>query len=120
MESLRKDLLAIVKELKALALTTEKLSGKLAKQEPAGSLKAKREKPRGATKPERSPGSGRTQKVTAVDEVFAIVKKSRKGADMTQIKAKTGFNDRKIWNAIYQLKKAGRIKNLERGIYMSI
>ena len=119
MKSLQKDLQAFVKELKALALTTEKLSKKLAKLEPGGSPKAKRERPRGAAKPARPSETGKAKKVTAVDAVFNTIKKSKKGASMTQIKAKTRFNDRKIWNAIYQLKKDGKIKNMERGIYVS-
>ena len=119
MKSLQKDLQAFVKELKALALTTEKLSKKLSKLETDGSPKAKKERPRGARKPVRPSGAGKTKKVTAVDEVFNTIKSSKKGANMTQIKAKTGFNDRKIWNAIYQMKKDGKIKNIERGLYVS-
>jgi len=119
MKSLQKDLQAFVKDLKALALTTEKLSKKLAKLEPGDSPKAKMERPRRAAKPARPSGAGKTKKVTAVDAVLNTIKRSKKGTSMTQIKAKTGFNDRKIWNAIYQLKKDGKIKNMDRGIYVS-
>lgn len=120
MKSLQKDLQVFVKELKALTLTTERLAKKLANLETAASPKEKIQKAKEATKTEPVRRGGRTKKTSAVDLVFAVIKKSRKGADMTQIKAKTGFNDRKIWNAIYQLKKIGRVKTVQRGVYDSI
>lgn len=119
MKSLQKDLQVFVKELKALTLTTERLSKKLAKLETAASPKEKRQKVKGATKTEPVRQGGRTKKTSAVEQVFTVIKKSRKGAGLTQIKAKTGFNDRKIWNAIYQLKKIGRVKTIQRGVYVS-
>lgn len=120
MKSLQKDLQAIVKELKSLALTTEGLSRKLSRMETAGSSKGKKGKPQGEAKKAQPAVARRTKKAAAIDMVFASVKKSRKGANMAQIKGKTGFNDRKIWNAIYRLKKAGKVKSTERGTYVSI
>lgn len=120
MESFQKDLQAFVKELRALTLKVERLSRKLEKLETGDSPKEKRGKAKGATKAVRASKGGKTKKVSAVDLVLTTIKKSRKGADMTRLKAKTGFDDRKIWNAIYQLKKIGKIKNVQRGIYVSI
>lgn len=120
MKSLQKDVQVLAEELKTLTLRMEGLSSKLGKLETADSPKMKKGKAKGTTKAGQPSKRGGAKKVSAVDLVFTTIKKSRKGADMTRLKAKTGFNDRKIWNAIYQLKKIGKIRNVQRGIYVSI
>ena len=35
-----------------------------------------------------------------------------------QIKAKTGFDEKKIWGIINRLKKTGKVKSAGRGVYM--
>ena len=41
------------------------------------------------------------------------------GVDTAELKKKTGFNDKKIHNIVYKLKKQKRIKSLRKGIYVS-
>jgi len=41
----------------------------------------------------------------------------RKGADLADIQAKTGFGEKKLRNIIFRLHKQGRIQRLSRGIY---
>jgi hypothetical protein len=66
-------------------------------------------------------GSARAHKnaVTAVDMVFDVIKRSRKGLGFTEIQAKTGFGDKKIRNIIFRLNKIGKIKRKSRGIYVA-
>ncbi len=120
MESLQKDLRSIVKDLRDLTLTTERLSRRLSEFETVASPETKSESSQKAKKKKKPSLSKKSNKPSAVERVFGIIQKSGKGADMTRLKAKTGFGDRKIWNAIYQLKKIGKIKATGRGIYVSI
>jgi hypothetical protein len=56
---------------------------------------------------------------TAVDTVFNVIKRSRRGLGFTEIQAKTGFGDKKIRNIIFRLNKIGKIKRKSRGTYVA-
>lgn len=67
----------------------------------------------------KKPPRGKKVRSTAADSVYAIIKRSRKGVDGTTLIRKTGYNVKKVQNIIYRLKKEGRIKSEEKGIYRS-
>lgn len=51
--------------------------------------------------------------------VLDIIRRSRKGVDIAQIKAKTQFTPRQISNALYKLSKIqGKIEAKARGVYV--
>ncbi|MBW2590371.1 MAG: hypothetical protein JRD71_06585 [Deltaproteobacteria bacterium] len=52
------------------------------------------------------------------DTVVGIVRRSRKGVTVAQIKEKTGFDDKQIRNFIDKARRQGRIKSLNRGVYV--
>ncbi len=54
---------------------------------------------------------------TAVDTVIGIIKESKNGINTAGLMGKTGFNEKKIQNLIFKLKKQGKVKNLDRGTY---
>jgi len=54
---------------------------------------------------------------TATDAVLAIIKRYKKGVDVATLKKKTGFDDKKIHNIIYKLKKKGLVKSVGKGVY---
>jgi hypothetical protein len=122
MKVLKKDLQSVVKSLKVLAQKTEKMAKKLEKLEKARS--AKKPKPKAAVKAvvKAKPAKKRVvrtaREVTAMDKVLGIIGKSKRGANTAQIKTKTGFNDKKIWNAINRLKNQGKIRSERKGIYV--
>lgn len=66
--------------------------------------------------PKKTPKSTAKQG-TATDAVLAIIKRSKKGVDMPTLKKKTGFDDKKIHNIIYKLKKKGLVKSVSKGVY---
>jgi hypothetical protein len=68
----------------------------------------------------RKPGvRKRLSMTTATDTVLTIIKKSGStGATAAQIKKKTRFNDIKIRNVIYRLKKMDKIRSKGRGVYV--
>ncbi|MDM8517519.1 SWIM zinc finger family protein [Desulfobacterales bacterium HSG16] len=55
-----------------------------------------------------------------IDIVEAVIRRSRNGVDTMTLMAKTGFNEKKIYNLIYRLKKQDKIINIERGVYMKV
>jgi hypothetical protein len=60
------------------------------------------------------------KRVTAAQAVLDVIKASRKGVDTAMLKEKTGFNEKKIRNAVYKLKKRGKIKSERKGIYVKV
>ena len=121
-KNLKKDLQAVNKELKALSKKTENL------------LKAvdKIEKPIAAKKPKaqavkKTPAKKAAVKkaaqmkaapATAVDTVLAIIKRSKKGVGTAALMEKTGYNQKKISNLVFKLRKQGKIKTVVKGIYL--
>ena len=55
--------------------------------------------------------------MAASDTVFNVIKRSRRGIGFTDIKVKTGFDEKKLRNIVFRLDKLGRIKRVSRGVY---
>ena len=55
---------------------------------------------------------------TAVDTVLNIISRSPKGVNTAAIKAKTGYDQKKISNLVYKLNKQGKIKAVQKGVYV--
>ena len=69
-----------------------------------------------------SVGSGRVRSrsgSSAVDQVLEVIRGMKQGAGLPEIKAKTGFDDKKVRNIIFRLNKNGSIERVSRGIYVS-
>jgi hypothetical protein len=66
-------------------------------------------------------GKGRVarsrSKMTATEKVLRIVRRSRKGVGVPGLRAKSGFEDKKIRNIIFRLSKQGTIERVGRGLY---
>jgi predicted Rossmann fold nucleotide-binding protein DprA/Smf involved in DNA uptake len=103
MEQLKKDVQALSKSIKQLTRKTEQMIKKLEKlEEPKGRLKAE-------PKP---------SKATASDIILSIIKRSRKGVDSATLQRKTGFGNQKVRDNLYKLSKRGKIKRIDRGVYI--
>ncbi len=114
MKQLQKDLNAVLKELKALTRKTEGMVKKAEKAKVPKKAKAKA-RPKVKTKAVKKRVA---KKATAIDTVFTIIKKSRKGVNAAVLKKKTGFDNKKIHNVINRLKQQGKVKSVALGIYM--
>ena len=55
---------------------------------------------------------------TVIDDLFAIIKRSRNGASVAKLKEKTGLVSKQVTNALYKLAKKGLISAKERGVYI--
>jgi hypothetical protein len=125
MTKLKKDLEAILKTLNGLAQKVEKLQeliaeetkptkkpkAKVAKKAPVKKAAAKK------TAPKKAPVK-KAKPATAVDTVLAIIKKYKKGVGMAALMEKTGYNQKKISNLVFKLKKQGKIKIVAKGVYV--
>jgi cell division septum initiation protein DivIVA len=57
---------------------------------------------------------------SAVDTVLNIINRSKKGVNTAAIKAKTGYDQKKVSNIVYKLKKLGKIKSAQKGVYVKL
>ena len=120
---LRKDLQAVRKDIKALEKKMANLLkayGKAQKPKSAGKAKRKTEraKTRAAVAPKKTAFRKKGSPKTATEQILKIVGRSRKGVDVPTLKAKTGFQDKKVRNIIFRASKEGKIKKVGRGIYI--
>jgi len=112
MNQLKKDLMAVAKDLKRLTQKTEKMIERLKKLEKAQAAKkpkAKAVKKAIAKKPTR---------LSASDTVLALIKRSRKGVDKATLINRTRFKDSNIRTILYRLRNQGKIKSEGKGIYV--
>jgi hypothetical protein len=140
MATLKKDLQALSKQVKAISVKLEKIA-KAADKAAAPKAKAKKKAPvkkavarkkaptkkavvkrkapaKKAVEKKKAPAKKKAGGITAYETVLNVIKKSTKGTTTSQIKAKTRFDDKKIANIIYKAKKQGKIKNKEKGVYV--
>jgi len=140
--NLKKELQAVNTEIKALSKKVDKMIvavGKLdkpkaAKRPKAKAVKAKPVKKTAAkAKPvkkvaakkapikkvvAKKPAAKKPVILTAADTVLGVIKRYRKGVDVSTLMEKTGFNKRKIYDNVKVLKKRGKIKSVGKGVYV--
>jgi putative endonuclease len=110
MAILKKDLTALQKEIKALGKKMEKLiaeAGKSAKPKAAKKAAAK-----------KAPAKKGAKKLSATDQVLAIINRSKSGVNIKTLMDKTGFNQKKVTNILQRTHKAGKIKRVRKGVYI--
>lgn len=54
---------------------------------------------------------------SASDRVYAIIKRSKKGLNIADIKRKTDYDDKKLRNILFRLHSLKRIQRVSRGVY---
>lgn len=111
MKGRNRELHSVVKGLKALLKRTERIEREIGKTALAIRRKGVAKAPPRAT-------TSRGGRDTAMAAVYSSIKRRKRGATTTQIRDKTGFDNKKIWNAINRLKTQKKIKNARRGVYV--
>jgi len=133
-KKLKKDLQAINREIKALSKKVDKMIVTVGKLEKPKVVKAKPVKKTVAkVKPVKKvaakkalvkkvavkkPAAKKPVIITATDTVLGVIKRYRKGVDVSTLMEKTGFNRKKIYNNVKVLKKQGKIKSVRKGVYV--
>jgi hypothetical protein len=86
---------------------------------PAAKTKPAAKKTAAAGKPAPTAGKKKAGKPeAAINTVFGLISRSKKGVNTATIKAKTGYDQKKVSNIVYKLKKQGKIKTLQKGVYV--
>ena len=124
MGQLKKDIQFVIRNLKALTKKAEVMARKLDRLEKAGEKKAKtkqmaKAKPAKRAVPKKAVGK-KAKKATATDKVLAIINRSKKGVNTATLKQKTGFDEIKVRNIVFRLKKQKRIMSKPKGVYIKI
>jgi len=125
---LKKELMAVNRQLEALSKKIEKMivaEDKLEAANAAKQTKAKTVKKAPAKKKAlkakpaiKKAASQKAQKMTATDTVLGFIQRSKNGINNGMLTTKTGFNQKKITNIIYKLRNKGKIKSPEKGVYV--
>jgi biotin operon repressor len=114
----------VVEGMKAMAQGIEALAEKLDTIATSHVGKKGKAKParKAPSKPKKSAAKKAALKkpVTAAETVLKIINRSKKGVSPAIISEKTGFSRKKVHNIIYKLKKEGKIKSVEKGVYLKV
>lgn len=129
MKQLQKQITSVAKNLAELAAKLKKINTQLAKASAAPKKKAAPAKKKAVAKPKKkivakkkAPAKKKAAaakgKATVLDNVLDVIKRSRSGATIANLKAKTGLESRQLSNALYKLSKKKLIKTKSRGVYI--
>jgi putative endonuclease len=110
MTILKKDLQALNRDIKALGKTIDKLITAVEKVETTKVAKKAPSK--------KAPAKKGPAKLTATDQVLGIINRSKKGVNIKTLMEKTSFNQKKVTNILQRTYKQGKIKRVEKGIYV--
>jgi predicted Rossmann fold nucleotide-binding protein DprA/Smf involved in DNA uptake len=113
MKNLKKSLQSVNKDLNALSKKVDKIIVAASKLEKTKTVKKKAVKKVAVKKP----AAKKAVKLTAADTTFAVIKRSKKGVGVAELMKQTEFDQKKTYNIIYKLKKQGKIKSVEKGVY---
>ena len=113
MKNLIKRLQSVNKDLNALSKKVDNITVAASKLETPKTVKKKTVKKVAVKKP----AAKKAVKLTAADTMFAVIKRSTKGVGVDELMKKTKFDQKKTYNIIYKLKKQGKIKSVEKGVY---
>jgi hypothetical protein len=126
MTILKKDLISMKKEFKAVEKKMEmllKAVEKIGKAPKAAAKKAVTKKTVKTKAIKKAPAKKMaaqkaTPQATATEQILGIIKRFKKGVDVPTLKEKTGFDDKKVRNIVFRASKEGKIKKFGRGIYV--
>jgi hypothetical protein len=121
----QKDLQSLQKEIKALEKKIDKLiaaAGKSEKPKVARKSTAKPVKAKTIKKApsKKAPAKKKAAKLTATDQVLGIINGSKNGVNIKTLVEKTSFNQKKVTNILQRTYKLGKIKRVEKGIYVGV
>jgi hypothetical protein len=118
LKNIAADLKTISKEINAIATQV----GKVTKPQAKVTAKTKRVKkavkaktPKKSTAKKTSPSAKKSSSI--VDSVHEVIRDAGDGIAHVAILEKTGFGQRQVSNAVFKLKKQGKVKNVARGVY---
>jgi len=139
MKNLQVQLRAVVKSLAKLSKEVDKISKEIGKMKPAKAVPKKKIKKAAAKKgpakrktakkvkarktdrkvvTKKAPAMKTRGQTTVLTKVLGVIKKSKKGASIATLRAKTGLGAKQLSNALYKLSTKGAITTQSRGVYV--
>ena len=121
LKSISKSLVSLSKRVDQLTKQVDKLqpvtkAAPKKKAAPARKAAAPKRKAAAPKKPvKRAAGAKPT---TVLDSVLSVIKRSRKGVSIVDLKTKTKLDSRQLSNALYKLTKKGMVTAKSRGLYV--
>ena len=118
--------LSIVSDgLKTLAKGVEAIAEKVDEvSKSQGAVRPKKSKTTASTgkvkATKKAPKKKTTTSATDTDKVLALIGRSKKGVSTATIMQKTGYNQKKIANIVYRLRKQKKIKSVDKGVYVKL
>lgn len=116
----KKELTALEKEIKTLERKLDKLLKEVEKDVKVKAPKASKTKAVKVKPAKKAPAKRKTVKITDTDKVLNVINRLKKGADVSTIKKKTGFDDKKIRNILFNTLKKNKIQRSGRGHYLGL
>jgi predicted Rossmann fold nucleotide-binding protein DprA/Smf involved in DNA uptake len=117
MKRIKTQLKTISKSLASLSKQVDKITKQVDKLQPAKKAAPARRKKtvrKAAVRKKAAPAKSQT----VLDRVYAVIKRSKKGATIATLKAKTGLDSRQLSNALYKLSKKSLVRAKSRGVYV--
>jgi hypothetical protein len=109
----------LTKQTDKLIKAVHKFEKEKAAKRKKGNAKAKpARKARAKKAPAKKSAVKKAKVVTDTDRVLNIIKRSKKGASVSSLIKKTGFDDKKMRNIINRALRQGKIKRVGRGVYV--
>ena len=112
MKKLQNQLKSVSKSLAALSKQVEKLSRQVGQAQATAKAAPARKAPAGKMTAEAKGGK------TVLDTVYEVIRRSKKGETVSQLKVKTNLDARQLSNALYKLSKKGQVYAKSRGLYV--
>jgi len=116
--NLKKELQKVSDKINQLTKIVDKMKDAVESTETATKKKPAKEKVAKRTlkkAPAKKPTRGE-----AVQTILEIIKKSKNGIDTAGLMEKTRFNQKKIQNLLFKLRKQGKVKSISRGVYVIV
>ena len=111
--NLRMMLSFMSRTLKILSKETENLIAKIEKNEKARAIKESEKRAR-----QRKLARRKAKSLMMTETVLKVIKRHRRGIDISKLKDRTGLHSEKIRSIVFELKKQGKIKSPRRGLYV--
>ena len=108
---------AVAEGLRTMAQGMEKIAEKIEESTPKKQAKAKPVRKAKKAPAKKTPAKKTARTGIASDAVLAVINRSKKGVNSATLAKKTGFDNKKIANIVFKLKKQGKVKSFIRGVY---
>jgi hypothetical protein len=113
LKTLSKSLVTLSKQVEKITDQFDKLQAPQ-KAAPAKKAVAKKKVAKKAAEKKAAPA----KQATMLEAVFDIIKRTKKGVTVPQLREKTKLDSRQLSNALYKLTKKGAIQTKSRGLYV--